>query len=177
MVKAWFFDEKIANPREPCQLENVSLEVVEALGCKLFKFDAENKEDCISLKKIVKDQNYNFQDEITVSREKLPEYEKKVKMFLEEHIHDDPEARACLDGSGYFDVRDKNDKWIRILVEKGDLLIVPAGIYHRFVPDLNDFIVAIRFFEGNPVWTPINRANEENIEKMPIRQKFLATLL
>lgn len=74
----------------------------------------------------MKDQNYNFQDEITVSREKLPEYEKKVKMFLEEHIHDDPEARASLDGSGYFDVRDKNDKRIRILVEKGDLLIVPA---------------------------------------------------
>ena len=102
-----------------------------ALGCKLFKFDAENKEECASLKRIVKEQNYNFQDEITVSPKHLPEYEKKVKMFLEEHIHDDPEARACLEGSGYFDVRDKNDKWIRILIEKGDLLIVPAGIYHR----------------------------------------------
>ena len=84
-----------------------------------------------SLLEIVKDQNYNFQDEITVSPKHLPEYEKKVKMFLEEHIHDDPEARGCLEGSGYFDVRDKNDKWIRILVEKGDLLIIPAGIYHR----------------------------------------------
>ena len=106
-------------------------EIFLALGCKLFKFDAENKETCASLKRIVKDQNYNFQDEITVSPKHLPEYEKKVKMFLEEHIHDDPEARGCLEGSGYFDVRDKNDKWIRILVEKGDLLIIPAGIYHR----------------------------------------------
>lgn len=43
----------------------------------------------------------------------------KIKMFYEERLHLDDEIRYdVLDGSGYFDVGDKEEEWIHIFVKK-----------------------------------------------------------
>ena len=85
--------------------------------------------------------------------------------------------RAIVDGNGYFDVRDKNDKWIRIEVEKGDLMVMPAGIYHRFMTTHDDHICAIRLFSGRPVWTAFYRDTQEaDIAKMKARIDYLSMI-
>ena len=56
-------------------------------------------------------------------------------MFYDEHLHADEEVVLITAGSGYYEVRDKNDDWLRVEVTKGDFVSVPAGMYHRFAPD------------------------------------------
>ena len=87
---------------------------------------------------IAQERSYKNRDEITVSPEKMGDvYEEKVRMFFNEHLHEDEEIRYILDGEGFFDVRSciEGDQWVRIRLEKDDLIILPAGIWHRFTTD------------------------------------------
>lgn len=86
--------------------------------------------------KIATERSYKNRDEIIVSPDKMGDvYEEKVKMFFNEHLHEDEEIRYILDGNGFFDVRDPKDEWVRIRLEKDDLIILPPGIFHRFTTD------------------------------------------
>ncbi|EIE26677.1 aci-reductone dioxygenase [Coccomyxa subellipsoidea C-169] len=174
-VDAWYMDESTEDQRLPHRLEpneTVSLEHLQKLGVVYWKVDGEEDP---KLQAIRDARGYSYKDVITVSPDKLPNYEAKIKSFFEEHIHSDEEIRFVLDGSGYFDVRDFDERWIRIDCRKGDMIVLPEGIYHRFTLDINNYIKAMRLFVGEPVWTPINRPADDHQSRSRYQSSFPAS--
>lgn len=162
MVRAWFMDKRDHDdqrlPHQTDPLEEVSLEQLEKLGVEYWHFEPSECAAGSAYDQLIKTRGYTYQDLCEVSPATLDNYEEKIKSFYEEHIHTDEEIRHVLAGSGYFDVRDFDDRWIRIEVKQGDMIVLPAGIYHRFTLDTSNYIKAMRLFIGEPVWTPYSRS-------------------
>ena len=140
-ISAWYMDSSDADQRELHQQDpNVpcSLDKIASLGV-LHWSGLSGPEDPL-LAQIKQERGYSYTDVVNVCPDKLPGYEQKVASFFTEHIHYDEEIRYCMEGSGYFDVRDEKDAWIRIKLEAGDMIILPEGSYHRFTTDSSNYI-------------------------------------
>ncbi|KAG7225200.1 hypothetical protein INR49_014759 [Caranx melampygus] len=152
-VEAWFMDSSDEDQRKPHRLspnQPVSLDQLKELGVFYWKLNADIYETDPELEQIRKDHGYSYMDIITIRKDTLPNYGEKA----------------------YFDVRDKEDRWIRIAMRKGDLITLPAGIYHRFTLDETNYTKAMRLFVGEPVWKAYNRPADD----FDIRQKYVASL-
>lgn len=53
---------------------------------------------------------------------------------LEEHKNSSEIYVKCSDERVYVDIRDSADCWIRVYLESGDILSLPANLYHKFQP-------------------------------------------
>ncbi|KAF5279385.1 hypothetical protein FQA39_LY05495 [Lamprigera yunnana] len=173
MVRAWYMDNEASNPhlehqRNPPEFISMP-ELFKVSGVEYFNLNTETYTTDGVLDEIRKTRDYNYEDEIVCSKERLPNLEATLKIFYAEHLHESEEIRFVTEGSGYFDVRDVNDNWIRIEVTPGDMLVLPSGIYHRFTLDENNYIMAKRYFTGSPVWTAHNRP----IDNMNCRKAYL----
>ncbi|KAI1334193.1 putative 3-oxoacyl-reductase [Xylariaceae sp. FL0016] len=131
-MRAYWYDNAPGDQRLPHDsgkdLDTAALKQLGVLYYNISELDGVNQ--------LAQERGYRNRDEITVSPEKMGDvYEDKVKSFFHEHLHEDEEIRYIRNGQGYFDVRSKDDNWVRIALEKDDLIILPPGIYHRFTTD------------------------------------------
>jgi 1,2-dihydroxy-3-keto-5-methylthiopentene dioxygenase len=83
-----------------------------------------------------------------------PNLEAICAKFVDEHHHDEDEVRFVLAGEGIFDIRSDEDQWMRIVVQPGDLIVVPAGRHHRFLLTESKHIKCVRLFRNASGWVP-----------------------
>ena len=123
-------------------------------GIHYEKISTENYQ--ADLDRIKKDWKYNSQDIVELAPA-TPNLETICAKFDKEHIHTDDEVRFVLSGEGYFDIRSKDDRWMRVFVEAGDFILIPANRHHLFYLSDKKNIRAVRLFKQNPSWTPVYR--------------------
>ncbi len=99
------------------------------------------------------ERGYVEQDEIELHPD-TPNLDQICAKFVDEHLHTDDEVRYVLEGEGIFDIRSIDDQWMRITVEQGDLLVVPANLHHRFFLTERKHIRCVRLFKDSAGWVP-----------------------
>ena len=184
MVRAWIFNEDdTSDQREPhmtTPIQWVSIPHLQSLGVSYWHLPttpqaAIDHPTSGPLGAIRAARHYKNHDVIKVAPATLPNYDTKIKAFYEEHLHEDEEIRYVLDGQGYFDVRrDADSKWVRIEMTAGDMIVLPAGMYHRYTNDTRDFVHVMRLFKDNPKWEAINRGPKA--DSTPSRAEYQTTL-
>lgn len=158
---AFFYHDNLDTPEnftdEHDSGEAVSQDTLDRLGV-IYRFIS----DPAQLEQVAKEREYKNRDQVVLNLDSFggdeAAYNAKMQQFYKEHYHEDEEIRYIVDGEGYFDVRDGSDRWIRAKLLKHDLLILPAGIYHRFTLSSRlKNVTALRLFKDEPKWEAINR--------------------
>ena len=105
------------------------------------------------LDRLKAERGYVEQDIIELAPD-TPNLEALCAKFIDEHLHTDDEVRYVLEGEGIFDLRSVDDQWMRVTVEQGDLLVVPANLHHRFMLTARKQIRCVRLFKDSAGWVP-----------------------
>ncbi|KAK6188164.1 hypothetical protein SNE40_004408 [Patella caerulea] len=165
MVKIWLRDSDESNPSLPHQTSPPIFlstdELFQRTGVKYIQVSDDACGDENQLKDLRLKHGYEHYDWLEIIPDTTEKHAKRMARFYEEHLHEDPEIRLITSGNGYFEIRDTEEKWIRIHMTRGDLIDLPPGIYHRFTLDTNGYIKMLRLFSEIPKWSAVNRCEND----------------
>lgn len=125
-------------------------------GVLYWQLPTDEAEWTAPLQQLRDDRGYVEMDQIHLGAD-TPNLDALCDKFFAEHHHSDEEIRFVVAGSGIFDLRDKDDRWMRVHLVPGDLIIVPAGKHHRFTLDTDRTITCKRLFRDTNGWEAIVR--------------------
>ncbi|HEY4223939.1 MAG TPA: cupin domain-containing protein [Myxococcota bacterium] len=136
--------------------EKIDGNVLEANGVFYRQLPMEKDQYQPHLDDLTKKRGYITQDEVKLWPD-MPNLEVALKKFDPEHHHEEDEVRFVLDGEGVFDIRSNDERWMRVIVEKGDLIVVPKGKHHRFELTEQTQIHCVRLFKDPAGWVAVYR--------------------
>uniref|UniRef100_F1LDG9 1,2-dihydroxy-3-keto-5-methylthiopentene dioxygenase n=1 Tax=Ascaris suum TaxID=6253 RepID=F1LDG9_ASCSU len=100
------------------------------------------------LSKVKTERNVSSSDIFQINSS-FPDFEQKLEELYEPVVKDEDSVYLIMEGSAYYDVEKEEDDWIRINVEKGDLLVIPKGLPYRFTVTPKNYVLVERFFHSD----------------------------
>jgi 1,2-dihydroxy-3-keto-5-methylthiopentene dioxygenase len=137
--------------------ENLGADALAAEGILYWRLPTDEAAWLEPLQAIRAERGYVEMDQIHLGPT-TPDLDKLCDKFFAEHLHTDEEIRFVVQGAGIFDLRNEGDRWMRVHVTAGDLIIVPANKWHRFTLDEQRTITSKRLFKDTAGWVPVPRA-------------------
>ncbi|VDN60639.1 unnamed protein product [Dracunculus medinensis] len=153
MVQIWLMEPyPCGDPRLPHHMfppkKITPDELTKRTGALYFKIDTL---DQISMSKRIAllkmERNLTKEDTYTLDAQSTVDFVEKLEELFEETELACEQARLIIEGSAYYDIEDENGKWLRILCEFGDLIILPPGRPFRFTTTPKNFVKMRRFFK------------------------------
>lgn len=140
--------------------KDITAEELNAQGVSYRRLPTEEAAYKPPLEKIMGDNGYVTMDQVKMWPE-MPNFDALCQKFVGEHLHTDDEVRFVLAGSGVFEIRSLDDRWMKVTVEPQDFISVPANRYHRFYLTDEKKIQCVRLFKDQSGWTPLYRKERE----------------
>ncbi|WP_245678292.1 hypothetical protein [Chondromyces crocatus] len=90
-----------------------------------------------------------LQDEVEIVRE------------ADEHCHLEDEVRLFSGGEALYDIRTRGEQWLRVFVGPGDLVVIPARRYHRFLVGQASELAYLQPFGNRPSLIQLYRVSDD----------------
>ncbi len=163
--EAWLMPEETEDLKALNKLEpNIpaTMQDLSELGiafCKLGPNAFDNKQGVSSPPLPKSNREYSYANIITLNPDHFHAYDTNdvQSLFNQRSLSRSETICYVLVGSGFLDVRCYEGRWVRMNVRKGDLLTLPEDLYHRFTADEKEVTNDVRYFAGQPFWTPLVR--------------------
>ncbi|MDI1483963.1 hypothetical protein [Polyangium sp. y55x31] len=130
-----------------------------AEGILAESFDPQSMQPLLD--RIRTERDFGKQDDVRLSVAN-PRDEATIAREIDEHLHLIAEVRLFLEGEGVYDVRAKDERWIRIWVGPGDALVIPEKRYHRFLPGAQTVLRYLQPYAERGGLSPLYRASSED---------------
>ncbi len=140
--------------------KEISPEELNAQGILYMKLPTDPASYQGHLDKVMKEHGYVTQDEVNMSPA-LPNYDEMCRKFSIEHYHPGDEVRFTLAGGGIWEIRSRDDQWMKVEVGSADFISVPDGRYHRFYLTDEKYIKCVRLFKDTNGWVQVYRKDVE----------------
>ena len=135
---------------------SIAPDALAARGVLSWSVPSDDSARAALIDSVKRDHGYVDEDFIELKPE-TPNLDEICAKFDKEHFHTEDEVRYVVAGEGIFDVREGTDRWIRIEVSEGDMIVIPARTYHRFTLTPRKHIRCMRLFANHEGWAPLYR--------------------